>query len=98
MHLGPSKTGTSAIQGFFRDQGASSILYPKTGRWPDGSHHNLPFAFDGKTQYGGIDIPPWEQLCQELDKEISSYKNNILISSEISSLAFVKISDVAKQA
>jgi hypothetical protein len=90
MHIGPSKTGTSAIQGFFRDQGPTSILYPETGRWPDGSHHKLPFAFDGKTQYGMIEIPPWKQLCQELDKEISISNKNILISSEISSLEFVK--------
>lgn len=41
IHLGLSKTGTSAIQGFFIDQGPTSILYPKTGRWPDGSHHKL---------------------------------------------------------
>jgi hypothetical protein len=90
MHLGPSKTGTSAIQGFFRDQGPTSILYPETGRWPDGSHHKLFFAFDGKTQYGTIDIPPWEQLCQQLHKEISSSDKDILISSELSSLEFVK--------
>lgn len=90
IHLGPSKTGTSAIQGFFRDQVPTSILYPETGRWPDGSHHKLFFAFDGKTQYGTIDIPTWVQLCQELDKEILSSQKDILISSELSSLAFVK--------
>lgn len=90
IHVGPSKTGTSAIQGLFRDQAPTSILYPETGRWPDGSHHKLFFAFNGETQYGTIDIAPWEQLCLKLDKEVSSSQKDILISSELSSLSFVK--------
>jgi hypothetical protein len=90
IHLGPSKTGTSAIQGFFRDYGVTSILYPETGRWPDGSHHKLVFAHQGKTKYGLIEVPAWGPLCQQLDKEISSSDKDVLISSELSTLAFVK--------
>ncbi|WP_158967002.1 hypothetical protein [Paraglaciecola sp. L3A3] len=90
IHLGPSKTGSSAIQGFFRDIGSKSILYPETGRWPDGSHHKLVFAHQGKHKHGLIDIPLWQDLSAQLDKEISLSTQDILISSELATLDFVK--------
>lgn len=90
IHLGPSKTGTSAIQGFFRDCCSKSILYPETGRWSDASHHKLVFAHEGKHKHGLIDIPLWADLSEQLDKEISHSTQDILISSELSTLGFVK--------
>ncbi|GAB2695548.1 hypothetical protein [Aliiglaciecola aliphaticivorans] len=90
IHLGPSKTGTSAIQGFFRDNSSNTIIYPETGRWPDGSHHKLAFAFEGKNRHGLINIPSWTDLTTELEREIATSQKNVLISSEVSSVKFVK--------
>lgn len=89
LHVGPSKTGTSAIQGLFRDYTPAGILYPETGRWPDGSHHKLVFAYQGKCKYGLIDIDPWQALLCSLEKEISVSSDHILISSELATLDFI---------
>lgn len=90
LHIGPSKTGTSAIQSFFRDNKPDGILYPETGRWPDGSHHKLVFAYQGKQKYGLIHIPLWKQLLCSLEEEIDASSEDILISSEMSSVEFVE--------
>jgi hypothetical protein len=45
IHVGPPKTGTSAVQHVMRTHDNSQVLYPKVGLWADGSHHNLAFNF-----------------------------------------------------
>lgn len=91
IHVGPSKTGTSAIQKFFRDEEVNSILYPKTGQWPDGSHHKICFSFHEKKQYGPINIPAWEKVLSNLREELSSSSQNVLISTEAATLPFVRL-------
>lgn len=90
VHVGPGKTGTSAIQGYFRDHETTTVLYPESGRWPDGAHHKLVFAFEGKSLHGQIGIPPWKDLSRQLDEEVAGSTKNVLISSEISTHEFVK--------
>jgi hypothetical protein len=45
IHAGPTKTGTTAIQNFLRDYDGSQVLYPKTGQFGSGAHHNLVYNF-----------------------------------------------------
>lgn len=47
IHVGPSKTGTTAIQSIFQDLNDNRLTYPKAGRWPDGSHNLLYFSING---------------------------------------------------
>lgn len=90
VHVGPTKTGSSAIQALFKESRTREILYPETGRWPDGSHHKLVFSQRGIERYGLIDIPPWSQLLDSLEHEISNSGKNILISSEVCQVEFIK--------
>ncbi len=81
VHVGPMKTGTSAIQHALRQHDNSVIIYPKVGLWEDGSHHGLVFKFFDEprgTRVAG-DI---EGLFAEIEKEAKDAERNVLISSE----------------
>lgn len=43
LHVGPAKTGTSAVQHVLRQHDDSLVHYPRLGLWRDGAHHNLVF-------------------------------------------------------
>lgn len=45
IHVGPPKTGTSAVQHYLRSEATPGLIYPEAGRWADGAHHNLVFNF-----------------------------------------------------
>ncbi|MDY6929442.1 MAG: hypothetical protein SWN10_20330 [Pseudomonadota bacterium] len=91
LHVGPAKTGTSAIQAFFKSQQFSNLHYPQTGQWPDGSHHKLIFAARGLRKYGVIDIPEWGTLKSQLFAEIAATDKDILISSEVCQPDFMEV-------
>tara|TARA_Y100001968_G_scaffold120031_1_gene109315 strand:+ start:134 stop:1111 length:978 start_codon:yes stop_codon:yes gene_type:complete len=91
LHVGPAKTGTSAIQAFFKSRQFSNIHYPVTGQWPDGSHHKLIFAARGLRKYGVIGIPDWDSLKVQLFDEIAATDKDILISSEICQPDFMEV-------
>lgn len=83
VHCGPAKTGTSAIQACLRDNPPPNVLYPVTGQWPDGAHHKLGFAIDGRTSRGDITIPPWNVLAPDLVAELDAVTTGtVVISSE----------------
>ncbi|MCA0869368.1 hypothetical protein LCL97_00895 [Seohaeicola saemankumensis] len=69
-----------------RDATPAGLVYPATGQWPDGAHHKLSFALQGRTSYGTIDIPDWDALLpaliDELDHAIAQTKD-VVISSEL---------------
>ncbi|GEN24196.1 hypothetical protein [Halomonas cupida] len=87
LHVGWSKTGTSAIQAQiqaqkddFLDKG---ILYPQTLQWPDHSHHPFALSFKGSGAYQS-DMTPAEAL-EKLQKEMDqSPADSVLLSSELS--------------
>lgn len=91
LHVGPAKTGTSAIQAYFKSTEFDSLYYPQTGQWPDGSHHKLVFAAKGLRRYGVIEIPEWHELKQQLYAEIKATNKDILISSEVCQPDFMEI-------
>ncbi|MDN6336761.1 MAG: hypothetical protein L0J67_08990 [Halomonas sp.] len=91
LHVGWSKTGTSAIQAQvqtqhddFLDKG---ILYPQTLQWPDHSHHPFALSFQGSGAYQG-DMTP-EQALEKLRLEmVASPAESVLLSSELSPFYF----------
>lgn len=82
LHCGPPKTGTSALQAHLTSNAPQGLLYPETGRWPDGAHHLLTFALDGVTQRGDIVIPPVQELSAPLMQEINTHHGDVILSSE----------------
>jgi len=87
LHVGPEKTGTSALQSFLSRKSAhlseSGFLYPETARWSDGSHHGLAFSL--------LKVSNWQkavhtraaffdQIGNEID---ASTCTSTIISSEI---------------
>ena len=83
IHVGPSKTGTTAIQSIFQDLCENRLTYPKAGRWPDGSHNLLYFSINGLSGSGrNIEVPPMAELIAEISSEISKAPHDCLISSE----------------
>jgi hypothetical protein len=82
IHVGPPKTGTSAIQHLLRSHDDSVVIYPKTALWADGSHHNLAFNFYGdfrRPEVVRIDI---ETVFDQIATQAHGTGRNILISSE----------------
>ncbi len=82
VHVGPPKTGTSAIQHYFAGLNSGTITYPTTGRWPDGSHNMLTFALAGTPNWGAIEIEPLPKLIRALSHELEAARGDVLISSE----------------
>jgi hypothetical protein len=82
IHVGPPKTGTSAIQHLLRSHDDSVVIYPKTALWADGSHHNLAFNFYGdfrRPEVVRIDV---EAAFDQIAAQAHATGRNILISSE----------------
>lgn len=82
LHVGPAKTGTSAIQAILRDAPPDGLTYPQTGQWPDGAHHKLTFAMRGKSRRGDIGIPPFSSLLPDLVTELNDAQGDVVLSSE----------------
>ena len=82
IHVGPAKTGTTAIQSTFQDLSDERLAYPVNGRWPDGSHNLLTFSVLGFADWGEIRVPPSVELLEQFLAEISSAPHDCLISSE----------------
>ena len=82
IHVGPPKTGTSAVQKVFVTTRRPGILYPSTGRWPDGAHHVVIFALRGIARVGDVEIPPRAEVIGSLLSEIRGCDDDVLISSE----------------
>lgn len=82
IHVGPAKTGTSAIQALFRDLDDPHLTYPRTAQWPDGSHNMLPAAMNGVTRWGNTTVLPLPDLIRGLGAELANAPQDALISSE----------------
>ncbi|MGD0189700.1 MAG: hypothetical protein ABSD74_03045 [Rhizomicrobium sp.] len=83
IHIGPAKTGTSAVQHVLRSHDNSVVLYPKAGRWPDGSHHNLAFNFF--EVYGRAEVvrESADNLFDRIATEARQSGRDVLVSSEV---------------
>lgn len=83
LHAGPHKTGTSSIQAVLRDRSFGAFYYPKTGQWPDGSHHHLVFSLVPELRRADAESLEPEELLVRLQKELAEIsQDTLLISSE----------------
>lgn len=87
LHVGWSKTGTSAIQTQVQSQHTDfleqGVLYPQSLQWPDHSHHPFALAFNDIGGYQGAHTP--EEVLEKLYSEMASVQaDSVLISSELS--------------
>lgn len=82
MHLGPRKTGTTAIQGLLRRHEDPSVIYPKVGLWPDGAHHGLVFKFFGKKRKGKVPAQSIDEMLDSVASSAAGSDRDIIISSE----------------
>ena len=84
LHIGPHKTGTSAVQNILRADGYPHLLYPQVGLWEvDGAHHGLVFNF--YRDFSRPDVPHLDvsAMLQELGRQAAASSAAIvLLSSE----------------
>lgn len=81
VHIGPAKTGTSAIQhALGGDQDA--VLYPRTGQWWDKAHHNLAFNFLGEYRRPETERRDIDALFAAIAAEAAGDPRAIVVSSE----------------
>lgn len=91
LHVGWSKTGTSAIQARIQQQRQcflkAGLLYPQSLQWPDHSHHPFALAFN---EVGGYqsELSPFQALGALRAEMESSEADSVLISSELSPFFF----------
>lgn len=91
LHVGWSKTGTSAIQSVLSNSTEQlynqGLVYPKSLQWADGSHHHFSLAFNSKSGY--VSKFTQEEALLKLTEEIEGAPNkDVLISSELSPFYF----------
>jgi hypothetical protein len=82
VHVGPAKTGTSAIQHALVSAEEGLFCYPKVGLWPDGSHHNLVFSVFPQDRRPEAKVLPFEDAMHELRAEAMRSDKDVLVSSE----------------
>lgn len=82
IHVGPAKTGTSALQKQLREKTPPDLLYPACGQWHDGAHHRLILSFSGRESFNGEPILPAAEMKKMLFDEVAESDKDVLISSE----------------
>ncbi|HLY07290.1 MAG TPA: hypothetical protein VKR31_16205 [Rhizomicrobium sp.] len=83
LHVGPAKTGTSAVQHFLQRHDNSIVIYPKVGLWADGSHHNLILNYFGDYTRPEVVREDAAGLLARIGEEARRSDRDIVISSEI---------------
>jgi hypothetical protein len=83
VHVGPAKTGTSAIQHALVTAEDGPFCYPKVGLWADGSHHNLVFSVLPQDRRPEAKVLPFEDAMQQVRAEATRSNKDIVISSEV---------------
>lgn len=82
IHLGPAKTGTSAIQHVLSRHDGSAVLYPNVGLWSDGSHHGLVMNFFGAYRRPDLVREDPERLIAQIGEQARASDRDLVISSE----------------
>lgn len=81
VHVGPQKTGTTAIQTFFREHDDSALIYPKKFLYA-GAHHTLVFNFFGDRRTALSGVVDIRELLEEIRSLANDNDRDVLISSE----------------
>lgn len=83
LHVGPAKTGTSAVQSLLSSDDHAGLIYPKVGLWADGSHHNLVFNYCGDAHRPEIARAEPAELLARIGEETRARSGSVVISSEL---------------
>lgn len=81
VHVGPAKTGTTALQKYLTSNAPEGLLYPQAGKWASRSHHSLALAVTGAEEIIGQDLRP-AQTIEEFKAELWDAGRPALVSSE----------------
>lgn len=82
IHVGPAKTGTSAIQHALLTHDGSVVTYPQVGLSRGGSHNNLVLNFfSDKSRSDAVKADP-RKLLDEIRRVFAASDRNVVISSE----------------
>lgn len=82
LHIGPPKTGTTALQDILRGHDNTAIVYPKVGLWHDGSHHNLVLNMYSDYERPEVVRDDPERLLNAVAAEVAGSERPVVISSE----------------
>jgi hypothetical protein len=83
IHVGPIKTGTSAIQHVLSKHDNSVILYPKVGIAKAGSHAGLVYDFIGKSTSNYKPAADPTESFSKIAHQAAKSHLNLLLSSEV---------------
>jgi hypothetical protein len=83
IHVGPSKTGTSALQAVLQAHDNSVVIYPKAGQWKGGAHHNLVYNYVGQLEHAQATHEDIDGLFASIAAEARGSQLPVLISSEL---------------
>lgn len=98
MHVGPPKTGTSAIQSFLRSHENSVVIYPKAGIAEGSGHAGLVQVFfktDSAQEHSGTECGSgWRSILEKISQETGGSDKDIVISSETFAKPYGSCKDV----
>lgn len=81
VHVGPMKTGTTAVQSVLREHDNSVVIYPR-GFLYAGAHHPLVFNFFGDSRAKRTGLVDFHEPLEEIRTLTTGNDRNLLISSE----------------
>lgn len=93
VHVGPAKTGTTAIQSILAEHDNSVVLYPKVGQAGAGAHHNLLWNFHGDRERKKFAEADVNALFAEIAGVAKDSPLNLVISSE----SMMRVGESAEQ-
>jgi hypothetical protein len=82
LHVGPPKTGTTAVQQLLLNRPELGVIYPRVGLWADGAHHNLAFNFFGDAARPELVRADSGAQLDEVAALTEGHGQDLLISSE----------------
>lgn len=81
VHLGPPKTGTTALQKYLTANAPDTLIYPRSGTHRSAGHHALAEAISGQAAFFGPGLAP-DEILKQVKEELRRSDKDAIISSE----------------
>lgn len=81
VHVGPSKTGTTALQKYLSDHAPEGLHYPKEGQWEDSGHHILCLTLGGYNKFLRRELSITD-VIEDFKEAVSKSDGEVIVSSE----------------